>query len=324
MSAPALSVIIPVHNAAPYLAEAIASVQRQTFEDLEIIVVDDGSTDGSGAVARRHTDDARVRCVRQERRGVSGARNTGLTLARGEFVGFLDADDRWRPTKAATHLEHLRRDPSIDVSFSRYAIIDEDGSDTGRHSHCRGGSFTLRELMRQNVVWPGRPVIRRSAVERAGPFDPELATHEDFEFVLRVAALRERNTACIPEVLADYRRRPGQLTRDVIAMHEGWLLMIERVRRLAPDTFRTVSRETTARHYRYLAYLAWETGQHARSRVFLQRAWATDPLVLARDRSAWLTTAAAMVALLPDGLHAPLRRLGEALGGRRFPDVRGA
>ncbi len=317
MSRPTLSVIVPAYNSLPYLTDTIESVLRQDFEDLEIIVVDDGSHDDSFAVAKAYMErDARVRAVFQENRGVAEARNTALRLARGEFIAFLDGDDRWRPGKAARHIEHLRANPQLDVSFSWHGVIDAAGNDLGRRGRRLTGPFTQDELLCENLVWPGQPVVRRSAVERVGEFDPELPRHEDHDYVMRLAALRERNIAGLPEVLSEYRRRPGQVTADWRSMHTGWLTFFGHMRRIDPELVQRVEREARARHYRYLAKLAWENREFSHARVLLKRAWRVHPWVLARDGKAWLTTAATLLAVLPRAVYEPLLRSVERVRAR--------
>jgi glycosyltransferase involved in cell wall biosynthesis len=306
MNDPALSIIIPCYNAQQYLAQAICSAQRQTLRDIEIIVVDDGSRDNSWRIVERYMSDPRIRLLRLTNQGIAGARNAGLALARGEFVAFLDADDRWFIDKAACHVQHLRSDPTIDVSFSWYAVIDAFGNDTGRRGRARAGTFSWIELLRENFVWNGQPVMRRATLRRVGEFDGTLPSHEDYEYILRIGASRERCVACLPQVLAEYRRRPGQLTSDWQAMHDGWVITMQRMRQMNPVAFVAVEHEARARHYRYLAYLAWEAGQNATSRVFLLRAWRAQPLRLAQDRRAWLTTAAVCLAALPPTVGQPL------------------
>jgi glycosyltransferase involved in cell wall biosynthesis len=128
-----LSVVIPSYNTAEFIQAAIRSVTEQTFGGLEIIVVDDGSSDDS--IQRiMALDDERLTCVYQENRGLAGARNTGILLARGEFIGFLDADDIWYPQKAETHLRVMQVDPKIGLTFSYSAYLDEAGSETGRET----------------------------------------------------------------------------------------------------------------------------------------------------------------------------------------------
>lgn len=174
----------------------------------------------------------------------------------------------------------------------------------------------MAELLTENFVWNGQPVMRRSAIERIGPFDPTMTGSDDHEFILRLGALRDGNIACIPEVLAEYRRRPGQLTADLRVMHDGWVHMMEKMRALAPALVVRVEREATARHYRFLAYVAWEGRQYAQARAYTKRAWLASPRALARDRRAWLTTAAVLAALLPTRTREPLRRAAERLRAR--------
>ena len=161
-----ISVMIGAYNAAPYLGEAIESVFAQTQRPLELIVVDDGSDDGTGDVARSYGD--RLTLVRQERGGNGAARNTAVAQARGDFFAFLDADDRFTPTKLALQLAALRADPELDVVFG----------------HVR--EFVSPELTpeQRKLVRPPAPVspwaapnlmlIRRESFERVGPFSTSL------------------------------------------------------------------------------------------------------------------------------------------------------
>jgi glycosyltransferase involved in cell wall biosynthesis len=116
MSTPLVSCIVPVFNGERYLAEALDSVLGQTYRALEVIVVDDGSTDGTPAVVR--TFGARVRCVTQPNAGLAAARNRGLAAATAELVAFLDADDLWLPEKIACQMERFRARPELEVSLT--------------------------------------------------------------------------------------------------------------------------------------------------------------------------------------------------------------
>lgn len=180
-SRPAVSVLIPVHNALPFLRAALASVQAQTFEGLEVVVVDDASTDGAREwLARRRSP--RFRYVRLRRRaGVAAARNRGLEAARGALVAFLDADDAWRPGYLQT-LVPAFADRRVVVALSNVERID------GRGATIRGR--TMRP------VHPGLPpfplmsasVVRRSAIEAIGGFDLAIrGMFEDLDFFCRLA-----------------------------------------------------------------------------------------------------------------------------------------
>ena len=122
-----VSVIIPTYNYGRFLAEAIASVQRQTVQDLEIIVVDDGSTDETPAVLSAIRE-PRLRSLRIANGGISAARNTGLELATGEYLAFLDADDRWVPDKLERQLALMESEPGLGLVFSNFSRFDQHGT----------------------------------------------------------------------------------------------------------------------------------------------------------------------------------------------------
>ncbi len=113
------SIVVPAFNAAATLPETLDSLSAQSFGDFEIIVVDDGSTDGTAAVAEAHAKgDRRVRIVQQNNRGLAGARNTGIAHARGALIGFCDSDDRWMPDKLDAHVLHLATSPHVGLSYA--------------------------------------------------------------------------------------------------------------------------------------------------------------------------------------------------------------
>jgi len=161
-----ISVMIGAYNAAPYLGEAIESVFAQTQRPLELIVVDDGSDDGTGDVARSYGD--RLTLVRQERGGNGAARNTAVAQAGGDFFAFLDADDRFTPTKLALQLAALSADPELDVVFGHLReFVSPDLSPEQRQ---------LGRPPAPVSPWaaPNLMLIRRESFERVGPFSTSL------------------------------------------------------------------------------------------------------------------------------------------------------
>ena len=124
MPRPTVSIVMPVWKSERYIAEAVKSVLGQTFEAFELLIVDDGSPDGSLDICRAFSD-PRIRYLRQENRGLAAARNTGLRHARGEFIAFLDSDDIWEPEKLERHVAHLRSSPGVGVSFCYSVFVDE-------------------------------------------------------------------------------------------------------------------------------------------------------------------------------------------------------
>jgi glycosyltransferase involved in cell wall biosynthesis len=175
-SSPLVSAVIPVYNGERYLAEAIESVLAQDYRPVELIVVDDGSTDGSGDIARSYP---LVRYIRQTNRGVSVARNAGIAAGRGEFIAFLDADDVWTPDKLTVQMEYLLTHPEVGFSFARQRFLFEQG--------IGAPPWFPQELLAQDHVgfMPSTLVVRKAVFERAGGFDTALRRGEDTEWLLR-------------------------------------------------------------------------------------------------------------------------------------------
>ena len=180
---PILSVIITAFNDGDFLIEAVRSIQRQTFRAWEIILVDDGSTGRTREVVASIINEPGVRVVRQVNQGASVARNTGLQLARGKYVGFLDGDDLWHPEKAAKQVAVLEADPAVDLTFSWVRYVDEQGNDTGRRQKPSKCPILLEDLMKQNFIGSTSNVIgRKEALFEAGLFDPDLRAAIEMEF----------------------------------------------------------------------------------------------------------------------------------------------
>jgi glycosyltransferase involved in cell wall biosynthesis len=192
-----VSAVIPVHDAAPYISEAIESALGQTYPPAEVIVVDDGSEDGSGEVARRHEPDVTV--VSQRRGGEFSARNRCLALAQGRFIAFLDADDFWAPDKLEKQLAVLS-DSEIDLAFAHARAFRSPQLDPGV------GRFEGEGEVRPALL-SGAMLARRSAFDRVGPFRPwRHGCTLDWLTRARVIGLRER---MLPDVLLHRRLHPG-------------------------------------------------------------------------------------------------------------------
>lgn len=193
-----VSVIVPCFNHGRYLAECVDSLAQQSYGDWECIIVDDGSSDNTAAVCARLATEPRVRVARQVNRGLSAARNTGINLARGSIVQFLDADDLLEPNKIATQIEVLRSDPRIDIVFGPAGFFGPDLGGQPRPRRRDGASgITARVhgegeeiipiLVRGNIGVVNAALVRRRVFDTVGRFDEELRSHEDWEFWLRCA-----------------------------------------------------------------------------------------------------------------------------------------
>jgi glycosyltransferase involved in cell wall biosynthesis len=205
-----VSVVIPNFNTGRVVTGAIRSALQQTYSAIEVLVVDDGSTDDSLDRILDITDD-RLTCVRQPNGGLSAARNTGIRLARGRYIAFLDSDDLWSPAKLARHLAVMEEDPSIGVTFCHSAYLAESGAPTGELVPRSEQSDSGHVIKRNHIGNGSTAVVRRECFQHAGLFDEALHSGEDWELWVRVAALSRLSFRLIPEVLTGYRVRPGSL-----------------------------------------------------------------------------------------------------------------
>lgn len=201
-----VSVIIPVYNGAATVAEAIDSALAQTRADLELIVVDDGSTDATPAILARFG--GRIRVIRQPNGGISAARNSGVAAASGEYLAFLDCDDIWEPAMAERASAALDAHPECVLAYSNLALIDSDGRDLGSALIGPGLDHApeLAEMLER--LWPIMPsavMARRSAFDAAGGFSEEFRSY-GFEDVIFWLRLRELGPFWfIPERLVRWR-----------------------------------------------------------------------------------------------------------------------
>jgi len=301
---PQVSVVMPAYNVAPFILESVRSVLGQSFQDLELIVVDDGSRDGT-ADRLLAVKDPRLQIIQQVNRGSSSARNSGIKLASCEYVGFIDADDLWAPNKLETHITFLEQHPEVDLTFSRSELIDENGNPTGRTSALVSGEISFQDLLTENVVNNGSAVVmRRKALDLAGHFDTELEACVDWDLWLRVAMLRPRNTFCLDGLLTKYRMRPGQITKNWRRMEAAWNKMFAKMLHVASAQVAIVADEARAKFYRYLAYIAYENHDYATSTRLLRRALGFSALKIVSDRRTWVLMSALLArGILPDRIH---------------------
>lgn len=217
MSWPRVSVVIPTFNRAGLLVQAVNSALAQTFQNLEVIVADDGSDDGTCDLLARY--DQRVCVVQLDHSGLLGAvRNAALRRARGEYVAFLDSDDVWLPEKLERQVSLLDRDPAVGLVCSNARVIDENDNEM-RQLYLRpeqgASGEVLAELVTVNFVIVSSAIARRRLVERAGGFgeDSRLRGIEDYDLWLRLAAVSK--FAYVAEPLLAYREHRGSMRTGV-------------------------------------------------------------------------------------------------------------
>lgn len=209
-----VSIVIPTYNVGRFLVDAIDSVLAQTYQDFEIIVVDDGSTDDTATVLAPYRE--RIRYYQQANAGPSVARNRGILHAEGSLIAFLDADDVWRPAKLARQVEYMNRHPEMVLcytDFTRSAIPGQTDESRLKIYERKGSGHVFHNLLFENFIATPAVMVRREALARAGLFDTNLKGMEDLEMWLRLA--KAGPFGFIDEVLVDVRRHDTNTTNSV-------------------------------------------------------------------------------------------------------------
>jgi glycosyltransferase involved in cell wall biosynthesis len=306
---PAVSVVIPVFNAERYIADALESIRRQTLSDVEVIVVDDGSTDNTVREAERFSGSLGLTVMRQKNAGPAAARNAGIRRAQGRHCAFLDADDVMLPERLAAQVELFEADPDLGLVHTDLMTFDERGiihrSRRAFSDPC--GGMVLDRLLMDNFITTSTVMAPRERLIGAGLFGEERRVSEDFELWLRMAA--RWKVGYLDRPLVRYRRRPGSLSDDKLLTGRCALEVIEAFWRQNPDcgqTLRSVRHRSLARHLATAGSAALAQGKRVEGLGFLLRALRHEP----GSPSAWKS--------LVKGLIVPSRRLmaGARVGSR--------
>ncbi|RNE90207.1 glycosyltransferase family A protein [Marichromatium sp. AB31] len=275
---PRVSAVIPAYDAAAHIVGAVESVLAQTLAGVEVVVVDDGSRDATAELLAGFCE--RIRVIRQPNGGLSNARNRGIAEARGTFVAFLDADDRWHPDKLARQLARLESDPALGFCSTRTRVEDPAGR-LLNHWDCPDDAGTLLEtLFLRNGAVPGSGsgvMVRRDLFARVGGFDESLRSLEDIDMWMRLAAVS--GYACIDEPLTLVVKHPGSMSRNLAVMRAAALRVMRKNRHLLPRAAR--GRLWRAGYASVLADFAkWEyrAGQRGRAMLHLAEGLALAPL----------------------------------------------
>lgn len=280
---PKVSVVIPAYNAMDYLPESLDSVFAQTFQDYEVIVVNDGSKDNIASWADG-IDDSRFRLVSQTNRGLAGARNTGIREAQGEYLAFLDADDCWSPTKLQKQVDILDNNPAVGLVYCWMRLVDPSGMPTGRFvKNCMSGVIWKKLLIKNCVGSGSTPMVRQDCFKKVGGFDENLGSYmEDRDMWLRLAPHYEFDV--VQEVLVDYRQHPSSASKDWNAMARSAKIILDKALDLAPDNVSEKEKmQLIDRAWaRIEISLAWkplqsQTKDYVASEMFLKRALQHDP-----------------------------------------------
>jgi glycosyltransferase involved in cell wall biosynthesis len=222
---PEVSVIIPTYNSARYLPDAIDSVLGQTCRDLELLVIDDGSTDDTEVLVSRYGPP--VRYIRQANSGVAVARNRGIEESRGRYIAFLDADDTWFHDKLDVQLAALAENPGYRACYSAFTIVDPDMSPIQVIRSRRRGTALEDLLQLGNVVGSICTVVcERGLFETAGGFDPLLSQCADWDMWVRLAALTE--FLYLDRELVTYRQHDANMSRNAPLLERDSLRVLDK------------------------------------------------------------------------------------------------
>jgi glycosyltransferase involved in cell wall biosynthesis len=209
VTTPAVSVLMGVWNGAPRVREAIESVLGQTLGDLELVVVDDGSTDATASILDSF-DDARVRVTRQPRGGLTSALRSALGLARAPLVARLDADDVALPERLERQRDFLERHPEVGLLGTAAREVDATGREVGVARPPTEDAALRGALIRHNPFVHSSMMMRRSALEQAGGYDPSFPVAQDYDLWMRMS--RVTRMANLPEALVIRRLLPGRIS----------------------------------------------------------------------------------------------------------------
>lgn len=252
---PLVSVVIPTYNGEKYILATVESVLRQTYQPVEVIVVDDGGQDKTESVLKPLAQ--RIRFIRKGNGGPASARNLGIRLAKGEFVAFLDGDDLWEADKLEKQMP-LFEDRAVGLVYADVSLIDVNDrplANTVRYTRAQGQVF--ESLFNKNFIPTSTVVARHASLLRAGFFneDRELISVEDYDLWLRVAA--DDQVRHVPEALVKYRKHTSNISSNVERSYFGEKKVLESVVRDFGDRFPAIKTFWTRR----LAFLYFELGR---------------------------------------------------------------
>jgi len=302
MESPRVSIVVPAHNRAAFIERSVRSALAQTFSDLEVIVVDDASTDETVQRVEQIRDPRLVVLRHETNRGAQAARNTGLARARGEFVAFLDSDDELCVDKVALQVEAFSRaGPEVGVIFGRYLHQLREGR---RIMVAKLGDDAYRSLLTRPSVHIITLLVRRSCFEAIGPHDEGVRAHQEWDLALRLAQRFQFRE--VPRVVGTYYDHPSPtISKDLSGNVRGYQQVFEKHR---GEIERVLGRKGVARHFLRMAFLWMEAGRADEARRWYLRALAMDPT---RVR-AWLW---APIAAAGPGVHRGVVALRERLRG---------
>jgi len=250
-----ISVIIPVFNGEATIEETIISISNQTFKDIEIIIINDGSTDATLEIIE-NISDTRIKIFSYPNAGLSASRNRGISQAKGEYISFIDADDLWAPDKLESQWQALQKNPQAAIAYSWTDYIDESSKfiKSGRRIKINGDAFS--KLLITNFLENGsNPLIGKTALEKVGGFDESLFAAEDIDMWLRLAANYEFICVEKPQIL--YRTSTTSMSTNLKRQEAATLEVIKRAFSYPKaEKLQHLKKQSLSHLYQYLTFKA--------------------------------------------------------------------
>lgn len=281
---PLVSIIIPAYNAERFITKTLESVLAQTYQNIEVMVIDDGSQDGTAAIVETYQKtDHRVHLLQQKNAGVAAARNLGIEQSSGEFIAPVDADDIFYPKHIEQQLGIFLESPSsVGLVYSWSVDIDEVNVPTGGLRAAKIEGNVYKTLICHNFIGnASASMIRRSCLDLVGDYNPEFHSKkaqgcEDWDLFLRIAEQFEFRAA--PEFSVGYRKLLNSMSRDYLQMARSHALLMERVRQRYPELPNFLFRLSASSLYFYFAHQSHWGQNHCTTLFWLRQAVQSDPL----------------------------------------------
>ncbi|MEL6929631.1 MAG: glycosyltransferase [Cyanobacteria bacterium J06600_6] len=291
LDAPLVSIVIPVYNGEKYIQTAVNSVLEQTYQNYEIIVIDDGSTDNTRQ--KLHPYHEQIRYVFQENSGSAAARNLGIKLAKGEFIAFLDSDDFWlMPEKLEKQVALFGDRPSLGGINTGWQIVDGEGKPikTVQPWH-KAPKLDLETWLKKKCVRTSAMIFRRQWLEKVGGFDEELRQSHDVDLILRLS-LAGCETEWLREETVCYRQHESNTTKDSLKQAKYIQAVLDKFF-ARTDLPKSISKQERQIRYHTLVWIAWyqyHDDNLDQMVAFLRKSLSFSPYLLVENISHWLTT----------------------------------
>jgi glycosyltransferase involved in cell wall biosynthesis len=307
---PCVTVIVPVYNSVHLLPAALETVFNQTFQDFEIILIDDGSTDGSLELLK--TYESRARVLTQTNSGASSARNKGIAMAHGEFIAFLDSDDLWDPKKLEMQVAVFRENPETGVCFTDCLYFDATKEWDGnfrRYPNLNGMVFDA--LLVDHFVSTSAVMVRHDCLKDVGVFDETLIGCEDYNLYLRLA--QKYPYRFIPEPLVKLRCHEGNLSNNLPQMCRDEISNLDKIAEMFPEMEIPKNKIKSDIFFRFGQYY-FDANDFRSAKKAFRAAIKFKP----KKFTAYIYL---LLSIMPSALRSPLRNIVRSLRGTRQQNV---